>query len=77
MNIADAFKAMLEATGVKVIDITRHPYQDELDGLNKLSIPEVKALWDAYDGCNDPGGFSGEAIHCWLNLEGEGGHCAV
>jgi hypothetical protein len=49
----------------------------EREALQAKPIEEVKALWDEYDGCNSPGGFSGENIHLVLNLRGEGHYCAV
>lgn len=54
-----------------------NPYRVELDGLAKLTPDAVRALWDEYDGCNCPGGFSGEAIHMDLNRRGLGRYCAV
>lgn len=77
MIAADAFKSLLEHMGFQIVDITPHPYDDACLQLSKLTMVEVKSLWDQYDGCNDPGGFSGEELHFYLNLNGEGDHCAV
>lgn len=54
-----------------------NPFAAELRQMASINDEALKALWDQYDGCNDPGGFSGEAIHMALNLRGLGGHCAV
>lgn len=43
----------------------------------RLTVPQLKNLWDRYDGSNSPGGFEGEWIHLALNLHGEGSYCAV
>jgi len=53
-----------------------YEYNDLL-ALSRLSVEEVKRLWDEYDGCNCPGGVSGEMIHHHLNAHGEGAYCAV
>lgn len=45
--------------------------------LNAMSIEQVKSLWDEYDGCNTPGGVSGESIHLNLNQRGHGYYCAI
>lgn len=45
--------------------------------IGTLSIDELKALWDRYDGVNEPDGFWGEEIHRELNRRGEGRYCAV
>lgn len=47
------------------------------EGLAKLSVEQLKALWDQYDGINSPGGFWGEEIHRELNQRGAGDYCAV
>ena len=51
-------------------------YRD-LEKLAPMTTEQVKALWDRYDGINDPDGISGEAIHMDLNLRGEGEYCAI
>lgn len=38
---------------------------------------ELRRLWDAYDGTNEPDGFAGEDIHLVLNERGLGAYCAV
>lgn len=53
------------------------PYLPELERLAAMDTGTVKALWDAYDGCNDPDGFDAVAIHIDLNRRGEGSYCAV
>lgn len=50
---------------------------DEKAALQIMTTAEVKALWDRYDGTNEPDGISGEAIHTELNRRGEGVYCAV
>jgi hypothetical protein len=45
--------------------------------LKTMEASELKQLWDAYDGTNAPGGFSGEAIHLELNARGLGEYCAI
>jgi hypothetical protein len=50
---------------------------DDLYRLGGMTRDEVRALWDQYDGCNSPGGISGEAMHAHLNALGDGEYCAV
>ena len=45
--------------------------------LKPLSDEALMKLWDEYDGCNTPGGHSGEDIHMELNQRGLGHYCAV
>jgi hypothetical protein len=45
--------------------------------IGELSLRDVKALWDQYDGTNNPFGYEGEEIHAELNRRGEGAYCAV
>ena len=54
-----------------------NPWAAELRQLEAFSDDDLKALWDQYDGCNSPGGFSDVAIHTALNLRGLGAYCAV
>lgn len=56
----------------RLVDLSDEEYR-----AYRLTVQELKNLWDRYDGCNAPGGFDGEAIHMALNLHGEGGYCAV
>lgn len=56
--------------------MTESEYQD-LAALAKMPTDAIKRLWDEYDGCNCPGGISGETIHEMLNARGEGRYCAV
>lgn len=42
-----------------------------------VSTERLKALWDEYDGTNEPGGWDGEEIHAELNRRGEGDYCPV
>lgn len=50
---------------------------DDVWNLHGVPLSELKELWDEYDGSNNPGGFSGEAIHFVLNARGHGDHCIV
>lgn len=52
-------------------------FDADLARLTTMNTPQIKRLWDAYDGCNSPLGISGEAIHCELNRRGHGDYCAV
>lgn len=45
--------------------------------LNAMPLDRLRALWDDYDGCNEPDGWDGEAIWLALNMVGDGGYCAV
>lgn len=50
---------------------------EEEQALSRMTVQQLRNLWDRYDGGNSPGGFSGEAIHIVLNLKGDGSYCAV
>jgi hypothetical protein len=45
--------------------------------LQGMTLAEVRALWDQYDGTNEPDGYTGENIHKELNRRGDGRYCAV
>ncbi|WCS27198.1 hypothetical protein LOK46_10395 [Methylobacterium sp. NMS14P] len=49
----------------------------QADILKEMPLHLLRGLWDQYDGCNDPEGFEGEAIHLALNMVGDGSYCAV
>jgi hypothetical protein len=75
--LAEALKQLFESMGVRVVDITPHPHDEDRARMADMSDDDVKRLWDAYDGCNSPDGISGEAIHFELNMRGQGRYCAV
>lgn len=52
-------------------------HYDDLARLSQMPTAAIRALWDAYDGCNCPEGISGEAIHEVLNARGDGAYCSV
>lgn len=45
--------------------------------VQKLSVGQLKALWDRYDGTNEPDGIWGEEIHLELNKRGHGDYCPI
>lgn len=73
-DVAIAFARMIEE-GRRIAAAAR--WWREHPALAEMAVDELKALWDAYDGSNSPGGFEGEDIHLALNLRGEGSYCAV
>lgn len=42
-----------------------------------MTIEELRALWDLYDGIEDPKGIAAEAVHAELNQRGDGSYCAI
>jgi hypothetical protein len=43
----------------------------------KLSVEQLKEMWDRWDGITPVDGVWGETIHAELNKRGEGRYCAV
>lgn len=75
--LAEAFAGLLRNHSAVQVLRERTPYDDEIDQCVALGVPMLRALWDCYDGCNAPLGFSDVAIHTALNLLGDGEYCAV
>jgi hypothetical protein len=74
-GITDAPPSAAKAAGELAFDrIVRESLKA---GLLTLDEFQLRALWDLYDGTNEPDGYDGRDIHAELNRRGMGSYCAV